>query len=61
MLVVSILNQEVCDQIEQELSTQVAKLNSNESNKLENRTRLTFISNLNVLTTIEIEIEIESI
>jgi len=61
MLVVSILNQEVCDQIEQELSTQVAKLNSNESNKLENCTRLTFISNLNALTTIEIEIEIESI
>jgi len=52
MLVVFLLSQEVCDQIERESSTQVAKRNSNESNKLENCMRSTFIPNLNVLTTL---------
>jgi len=51
MLVVSLLGQEVCDQIERELSTQAAEHNPNESSKLEDRVRSTLIPNPNALTT----------
>ena len=59
MLVVFLLGQEVCDQIERELSTQVVERNSNESNRLENRVRSTLIPNLNALTIYILEFKIK--
>jgi len=51
MLVVSLSSQEVCDQIERELSTQVAERNHNESSRLEDCAQSTLILNPNALIT----------